>query len=70
MEAWQLNQEQRNARFMAASGAVEGPIKSGRRGLMTGQRVGDFLSGFGLGLFVGAVACLILLGQLAQWGGK
>jgi hypothetical protein len=55
---------------MAASGAIEGPQKNRFKKPITLERMTDFLSGFGLGLFVGAVAALIFLGQLAQWGAR
>lgn len=55
---------------MAASGAIEGPQRDRLAKPITRQRITDFLSGFGLGLFVGAVAALIFLGQLAQWGAR
>jgi hypothetical protein len=32
--------------------------------------VGIWASGFGLGLFAGAVGALLLMGQLAQWGAR
>lgn len=57
---------------LAASGAIEGPKASRRFGRepITRKRVTDFSSGFGLGLFIGAIAALVALGQLAQWGAK
>lgn len=65
--AWQSTQGQRAWQFQKKLK----PFRlMPRRGLIDWRRVGDFLSGFGLGLFVGAVGALIVIGQLAQWGGK
>lgn len=57
---------------LAASGAIEGPKALRRFGRepITRKRATDFSSGFGLGLFAGAVGALIVLGQIAQWGAK